>query len=235
MTRHSRYETYNDGDGYVYNNPYDSGEFSIYDQDSYGPSSGSYYSTPRPSRSSRRPTYDVDGYPMDGGYAGEEDLRRRATRYQLSESGSTNDGSHTFVGYADVGDRNLGFTYGRPSRLSQHTYADDRSSRREARQREREQRAQEQREQEQAELEYQLQRDQERERRRVQRGYDERDGNPYAGHGGRSGRRGAVTASNDEYLAYQQALREEQQARYDSTPSATHGYGRGRFPAYEYR
>jgi hypothetical protein len=45
-----------------------------------------------------------------------------------------------------------------------------------------------------------------------------------------------VTAANEKYLAYQQAaLREEQQARYDSTPSTVHGYGRGWFPAYEFR
>lgn len=60
---------------------YDTGEFPIYGR-SRGPSSGAY-SEGRSARSSeaRQERRDVYGYPMQGGYAGEQDLRRRMARY----------------------------------------------------------------------------------------------------------------------------------------------------------
>lgn len=76
------------------------------------------------------------------------------------------------------------------SRLNEQVYADD------CKQQQADRRGG--REQQQAELKYQVPREQEREHRRA--GCD--------AYGGRSGRRGAVTSANDEYLAYVQAVRE---------------------------
>jgi len=44
-----------------------------------------------------------------------------------------------------------------------------------------------------------------------------------------------VTGANDEYLAYMQAKREQQQREYDERPRNVQRYGRGYFPAYEFR
>lgn len=227
MPRYSRNETHTDGDGYVYDSRYDPSEFSAYGQDSYGPSSTSPYSTSRPFRSSpsNRAVYDKHGYPMEGAYAGEEDLRQHMSRYQFGKSGPASSlDPRTSLGRGTL-DRES--AYSRPSRPSQQVHLDNRSARHKARQCVREQ----------VELEYALQCKQDREHRRAEQAtYDERNDNLYVrSRSGGGRRRGAATAANDKYLAYQQALREEQQARYDSTQSTVHGCGRGWLPAYEFR
>ncbi|KAF2630527.1 hypothetical protein BU25DRAFT_259434 [Macroventuria anomochaeta] len=229
MPRYSRFETYSDGQ-YTYDDRYDTGEFSTHGH-SRGPSSNafsdctSHYGHSSPyhhasrftrTHSSRHSGLDEHGYPMEGAYAGEEDLRRRMSRYQVDESTSTSySDPRTRLGRDD---RDCAYDFGRRSRLSEQTYSDpeDREACRE-------------RERKQAELEYQIQREQDRERRCAEReSYDE-----YASSR-RGGRRGAVTAGNDEYLAYQQALREQQQRKYEERPANVCGYGWGWFPSYEF-
>ncbi|KAF3041341.1 hypothetical protein E8E12_007468 [Didymella heteroderae] len=211
MSRYSQYDTFDDGDD-TYDSRYDAGEFATYGR-SRGPSTGTYsdgapIDRSRYSRtsSSRQGMYDSYGYPMPGGYAGEQDLRRRISRYGESSSASYSDPRARLGRF----DRGGGCEAGRRSRLSEQVYADDRQARREAR------------EQQQAQLEYEIQ---ERERRHA--GYSE--------NGGRSGRRDAMTSANDEYLAYVQAVREQQQREYDKRPANAQRYGRGYFPAYEWR
>lgn len=108
---------------------------------------------------------------------------------------------------------------GRRSGLREEVYAESLSAREQ-------QREQQQREQREMQREY-MQRERERERRRTGRG-------EYIA-GGRSGRRGAVTAANDEYLAYVQAEREQRQRQHDERPANVRRYGCGYFPAYEWR
>jgi hypothetical protein len=206
MPRYPRYSAYDDG------------EFSTYDRSSHGPTSGTFSDgTPigrsrssRPS-SSRQDTYDSDGYPMSDGFAGAQDLRRRILRHGESSTSSSNNPLARLGG----SDREGAYESGRRSRLSEQVYADDRQARREVL------------EQQQAQLEYQMQGEQERERERRRAGRDE--------YGGRSGRRGDVTAANDEYLAYMQAMHEQQQREHDERPANVRRQGRGYFPAYKWR
>ncbi|KAF3038573.1 hypothetical protein E8E11_007036 [Didymella keratinophila] len=204
MSRYSRYDAFDDGND-MYNSRYDAGEFSTYGR-SRGPTSGAY-NNGRSSRSSpsRQFREDMYGYPMEGGYAGEQDLRRRMARY--GESSSSYDDPRARPGRSS----GSGYEAGRRSGLREQVYADDRQTRRE---------------QQEAQLEYQMQQQQqERERRRAGRD----------GFAGRSGRRGAVTGANDVYLAYMQAKREQQQREHDERPRNVQRYGRGYFPAYEFR
>ncbi|KAJ8116217.1 hypothetical protein OPT61_g2326 [Boeremia exigua] len=84
MPRYSQRDVFGDGQ-YVYDDRHDAGEFSTYSR-SRGPSSGNTsYASSRSSRSSRHPTHDTSGYPFEGAYAGEQDLRRSMSRYELSE------------------------------------------------------------------------------------------------------------------------------------------------------
>lgn len=213
MPRYSSWEVFGDGE-YAYDDRCDAGEFTTYGQ-SRGPSSNPYSNGTRhgsntSSSRRRQAAYDEDGYPVEGGYAGEEDLRRRTARYTMGESTSRTD-PHARLGR----DSQYAYNAGRRSQLSERVYADERGSdsqRRQQREREREHAL--------AELEYQMQRE-----RRARRD----------AYSGRSNRRGAVTAENDEFLAYQQRQREQQMRAYEEMPQNVRRHGRGYFPAYEYR
>jgi hypothetical protein len=149
---------------------------------------------------------------MSGGYTSEQDLRRRMAR--CGSSSPRYDDLHARLGHSS----SSLYEARRRSGLREEVYADARSARREAR------------EQQQAALEDQMQRQmqqqQERERRRA--GRDEYG--VYGGRSGRSSRRGAVTAANDEYLVYIQAAREQQQREHDKRPRNVQRYGRRYFP-----
>ena len=114
-------------------------------------------------------------------------------------------------------DRSAGYDAGRHSGLRDEVSFDSRSAR----------------EQQQAALEYAMRRQQEQQERQRSRRRSGRD--EYGEYSGWSGRRGAVTAANDEYLAYVQAAREQQQREHDERPRNVQRYGRGYFPAYEFR
>lgn len=185
--------------------PYDDAEFTTYGR-SRDPSSDPH-SNDRSSRSSspHQGTYDAHGYAMSGGYSGSTDLRRRMARNGESSS------SYGSARARSGGSRGGVYDPGRRSGLREEVYAESLSAR-----------EQQQREQREMQREYM-----QRERRRTGRG-------EYIAVG-RSGRRGAVTAANDEYLAYVQAEREQRQREYDERPANVRRYGRGYFPAYEWR
>jgi len=135
MSRYSRYDAFDDGND-IYDSRYNAGEFSTYGR-SRGPTSGAYNNGQSfRSSSSRQSREDMYGYPMEGGYAGEQDLRRRMARY--GESSSSYDDPRARLGRSSGG----GYEAGRCSGLREQVYADDRQTRRE---------------QQQAQLEYQMQ------------------------------------------------------------------------------
>lgn len=125
MSRYSRYETYNDGND-VYDNRHDAGEFSTYGR-SRGPSSGTF--SDNRSSASRQSRQDAYGYPMQGGYAGEPDLRRRIARNGESSSSSHDDPRARLGSSAGA----YGFQASRRSGLREQAYADEWQQRQEQR------------------------------------------------------------------------------------------------------
>lgn len=138
MPRYSSREIYGDGES-AYNDRSDAGEFSTYGQ-SRGPSSNAYadgmsHDGDHASNSFRRrqTAYDEDGYPMEGAYAGEQDLRRYISRATMGEPSPYTNPCRRLER-----DGQYAYEPDRRSRLSEQTYTEERESEM-CRQREREQ------------------------------------------------------------------------------------------------
>lgn len=142
---------------------------------------------------------------------GQESLRHQMSRHQFGESRTSRYDPRAYTG--------RGLDQDRHTRVPDRRYSSERDMRRRDRERDHNQ----------AELEYRMQREREREHERERRRMDRE---PYSG---RSERRGAVTAHNNEHLAQLQMQREQRQREYDKTPANVRRHGLGYFPAYEYR
>ncbi len=213
MPRYPRNEMFRDGQ-YIYDDRHDAGEFITYGQ-SRGPSSNAYESgvvhedrtSHSSARQTRRLTYDADGYPCEGAYLGEEDLRRRLSRFLTGKSTTSRSDICARLGHDDR------HTYesGRRSPLSEQFLADEREERRVIGHRA------------VREAYDDLMRD--RGERRA-----ERDA-----LSNRNDRRDAATPQKYSSPAYSQDLREQQQREYDESPSSLRGYAHGYFPARKFR